>query len=80
MEIYTTTQRPWAPLAAARVPAVALGAARVPVASVHGVQLITAPISTGNKGTSGFAVKDVPVQQVKQGMDVRGVPPRGRPV
>jgi hypothetical protein len=76
-----TTQRPWAPLAAARVPATALGGVRVPVASVHGVQQpITAPISTGNKGTSGFAVKDVPVQQVKQGMDVRGVPPRGRPV
>ena len=77
MEIYTT--RPWAALAAARVPAAAT-TARGPIVSTHGVQLITAPSSTGNKGTSGFAVKDVPVQQVMQDQGVRGVPPRGKPV
>jgi hypothetical protein len=79
MEIYTT-RRPWAALAAARVPVAAPGSVRVPVASEHGVQLITAPVSTGNKGTSVFAVKDVPVQVPLQDQDVRGVPPRGRPV
>ena len=73
------TTRPWAALAAARVPAAFPGVG-APIVSTHGVQLITAPVSTGNKGTSGFAVKDVPVQQVMQGQDVRGVPPRGRPV
>jgi hypothetical protein len=77
MEIYTT--RPWAALAAARVPAAFAGAG-APIVSTHGVRLITAPVSTGNKGTSGFAVKDVPVQPVMQNQDVRGVPPRGRPV
>lgn len=78
MEIYTT--RPWAASNAARVPAAALPAVAGPVVSMHGARLITAPVSTGNKGTSGFAVKDVPVQQLTQGQDVRGVPPRGRPV
>ena len=84
MEIYATT-RPWAPLAAARVtgavcvqmPAVA------PMSPVHQVQiqaeLVRALGSAGTKGTSGFTGEGVQIP-VQRGMDVRGVPPRGRPV
>ncbi|MEV1331857.1 hypothetical protein AB0J20_20040 [Micromonospora costi] len=84
MEIFTY-ERPAAlpaanaPLSAVRV---ALAAARPSVPQVHQVQvqaelnLAVAPI--GVEGTSGFTGKGVDV--AKRRMDVRGVPPRGRPV
>ncbi|MFC0503296.1 hypothetical protein [Micromonospora costi] len=84
MEIFTY-ERPAAlpaaiaPLSAVRV---ALTAARPSVPQVHQVQvqaelnLTVAPI--GVEGTSGFTGKGVDV--AKKRMDVRGVPPRGRPV
>ncbi|MER7416222.1 hypothetical protein ABT346_05440 [Micromonospora peucetia] len=68
-----------APLSA--VP-VALATARPSVSQVHRVEvqaeLILATAPNGIQGTSGFTGKGV--DAVKRGMDVRGVPPRGRPV
>ncbi|MET8349923.1 MULTISPECIES: hypothetical protein [unclassified Micromonospora] len=66
-----------APLSAVRV---ALAAARPSVPQVHQVQaelnLTVAPI--GVEGTSGFT--GMAIQGAKKRTDVRGVPPRGRPV
>ncbi|WP_425271130.1 hypothetical protein [Micromonospora arborensis] len=66
-----------APLSAVRV---ALAAARPSVPQVHQVQseltLTVAP--TGVEGTSGFTGNGIRV--AKKRMDVRGVPPRGKPV
>ncbi|SIN18991.1 hypothetical protein [Micromonospora cremea] len=66
-----------APLSAVRV---ALAAARPSVPQVHQVQaelnLTVAP--TGVEGTSGFT--GMGIQGAKKRTDVRGVPPRGRPV
>jgi hypothetical protein len=80
MEIYTT-QRPWAPSAAARIPEAA--SRRASVASEHGFQkqaeLILAPVSLSTTGITVSTVQDVPNPRM-QGQDVRGVPPRGRPV
>ncbi|GLZ59212.1 MULTISPECIES: hypothetical protein [Micromonospora] len=66
-----------APLSAVRV---ALTAARPSVPQVHQVQaeltLTVAPVGVeGTSGTTGMDINDV-----KKRMDVRGVPPRGRPV
>ncbi|PYC71637.1 hypothetical protein C7C45_10810 [Micromonospora arborensis] len=82
MEIFTyerLTAMPsvCAPLSAVRV---ALAAARPSVPQVHQVQseltLTVAP--TGVEGTSGFTGNGIRV--AKKRMDVRGVPPRGKPV
>ncbi|MEU1395687.1 hypothetical protein ABZ403_06405 [Micromonospora zamorensis] len=66
-----------APLSAVRV---ALAAARPSVPQVHQVQtelsLTLAPV--GVEGTSGFTGNGI--QVAKKRMDVRGVPPRGKPV
>ncbi|MEU7923019.1 hypothetical protein AB0B47_30785 [Micromonospora zamorensis] len=66
-----------APLSAVRV---ALAAARPSVPQVHQVQtelsLTLAPV--GVEGTSGFTGNGI--QIAKKRMDVRGVPPRGKPV
>ncbi|WP_433551432.1 hypothetical protein ACQP08_27975 [Micromonospora zamorensis] len=66
-----------APLSAVRV---ALAAARPSVPQVHQVQtelsLTVAPV--GVEGTSGFTGNGI--QTAKKRMDVRGVPPRGKPV
>ncbi|MET8467640.1 hypothetical protein [Micromonospora zamorensis] len=66
-----------APLSAVRV---ALAAARPSVPQVHQVQtelsLTVAPV--GVEGTSGFTGNGI--QVAKKRMDVRGVPPRGKPV
>ncbi|MEH0935610.1 hypothetical protein [Micromonospora psammae] len=66
-----------APLSAVRV---ALAATRPSVPQVHQVQaelnLTVAP--AGVEGTSGFAGMGIGV--AKKRTDVRGVPPRGRPV
>lgn len=84
MEIYTT-QRPWAPLAAARLQDASrlLITGAAPIPQVHQVQiqaeLVQVLGSAGTKETSGFTVKDVSLPTM-QGTDVRGVPPRGRPV
>ncbi|RIV29850.1 hypothetical protein [Micromonospora radicis] len=79
-----------APLSAAPTVTVApLSASRVTVAAtrpwtpqVHQVEvqaeLILAPAPNGIQGTSGFTGKGV--DGAKKRMDVRGVPPRGRPV
>jgi hypothetical protein len=66
-----------APLSAVRV---ALAAARPSVPQVHQVQaeLILAVAPTGVEGTSGFTGNGI--QLAKKRMDVRGVPPRGKPV
>ncbi|MCG5467860.1 hypothetical protein LADH09A_001709 [Micromonospora sp. LAH09] len=66
-----------APLSAVRV---ALTAARPSVPQVHQVQtelsLTVAPV--GVEGTSGSTGNGI--QIAKKRMDVRGVPPRGKPV
>lgn len=66
-----------APLSAVRW---ALAAARPSVPQVHQVQtelsLTLAPV--GVEGTSGFTGNGI--QVAKKRMDVRGVPPRGKPV
>ncbi|HEY0700806.1 MAG TPA: hypothetical protein VGD43_23740 [Micromonospora sp.] len=78
-------QRPWAlPAASAPMSAVRviLAAGELSVARVHQVQVQAeltlvpayAPVDT----TNGFTGKGL--QSSKRGMDVRGVPPRGRPV
>ncbi|BCJ60405.1 hypothetical protein [Micromonospora endophytica] len=95
MESYVN-QRPMAlpvavaPLSAALIAAAApLSVGRVSVAAArpwapqaHRVEvqaeLILAPTSTGTQGTSGFTGKGV--DGANKRMDVRGVPPRGRPV
>ncbi|MBM0234177.1 hypothetical protein JNW91_21405 [Micromonospora sp. STR1_7] len=66
-----------APLSAVRV---ALAAARPSVPQVHQVQaeLILAVAPTGVDGTSGFT--GMGIQGAKKRTNVRGVPPRGRPV
>ncbi|MEV4120878.1 hypothetical protein [Micromonospora sp. NPDC049645] len=66
-----------APLSACRV---ALTAARPSVPQVHQVQaeLILAVAPTGVEGTSGSTGNGI--QVAKKRMDVRGVPPRGKPV
>ncbi|MEU7755409.1 hypothetical protein AB0B57_08045 [Micromonospora sp. NPDC049101] len=66
-----------APLSTVRV---ALTAARPSVPQVHQVQaeLILAVAPTGVDGTSGFTGMDI--QGVKKRTNVRGVPPRGKPV
>ncbi|MEU4471566.1 hypothetical protein [Micromonospora sp. NPDC023888] len=67
-----------APLSAVRV---ALAAARPSVPQVHQVQaeltLTVAPV--GVEGTSGSTTGNG-IQVTKKRMDVRGVPPRGKPV
>ncbi|RKF26658.1 hypothetical protein [Micromonospora globbae] len=84
MEIFTY-ERPAAlpaavaPLSTVRV---ALAATRPSVPQVHQVEaqaeLILAAAPNGLRGTSGFTGMDV--DGAKKRMDVRGVPPRGRPV
>lgn len=70
-----------APLSAVRV---ARAAARPSVPQVHQVQvqaeltLTVAPTGILLPGTSGFTGKGI--DGAKKRMDVRGVPPRGRPV
>lgn len=79
------TQRPWAPLAAARIqeatPLLIPVSAQAP--RVHQVQiqseLVQALGSAGTKGTSGFTGKGALIPVMRE-QDVRGVPPRGRPV
>ncbi|MGW4501628.1 hypothetical protein ACWENR_23825 [Micromonospora sp. NPDC004336] len=85
MEIVYNCERPAAlpaavaPLSAVRV---ALAAARPSVPQVHQVEaqaeLILATAPNGIQGTSGFTGKGVDAAAKR--MDVRGVPPRGRPV
>ncbi|MFG3707331.1 hypothetical protein ACGF7U_21755 [Micromonospora sp. NPDC047670] len=85
MVIFYINERPAAlpaavaPLSAVRV---ALAAARPSVPQVHQVEaqaeLILATAPNGIQGTSGFTGKGVDAASKR--MDVRGVPPRGRPV
>jgi hypothetical protein len=88
METYIN-ERPWAPLyAPASLSAVRIAlTADVPsVPQVHQVQaeartglpLTVAPNATGIQGTSGFMGEGVLAAEKRT--DVRGVPPRGRPV
>ncbi|WP_406041142.1 hypothetical protein [Micromonospora sp. NBC_00898] len=73
-----------APLSAVRVARAAAAAARPSVPQVHQVQvqaeltLTVAPTGILLPGTSGFTGKGI--DGAKKRMDVRGVPPRGRPV
>jgi hypothetical protein len=88
VKIFYTIERPsalpavCAPVSAAALP-FGLAAADVPqLTQVHQVQTHSvvrteAWINGGGYGTSGLTVKDVPA---KKRQDVRGVPPRGRPV
>ena len=91
MKIFYTIERPSALLsvcapvpAAAAVQMVGLAAADVPqLTQVHQVQVpvdspvrTLAPIVGGGNGTSGLTVKGVSAKR----QDIRGVPPRGRPV
>ncbi|TDC49224.1 hypothetical protein E1258_27295 [Micromonospora sp. KC207] len=84
MEIYTN-ERPLAlPAAVAPLSAVRVAlAARPSAPQVHQVRvqaelkLTVAPL-TGAEGTSGFTGMGIDVAE--QRTDVRGVPPRGRPV
>ncbi|MEV1144302.1 hypothetical protein [Micromonospora sp. NPDC049799] len=86
MEIFNMYERPTAPLTAACAPLtavrVAVAAARPSVPQVHQAELqaelILAPAPQWTQGISGFTGKGVNV--AKRRMDVRGVPPRGRPV
>jgi len=85
MESIYSYERPVAlPAAVAPMSAVpvALAAARPSVSQVHRVEaqaeLILAPAPNGTEGTSGFRGKGV--DAAKRRTDVRGVPPRGRPV
>lgn len=84
MEIFTYERPAAMPAACAPLSAVRVAlAARPSVPQVHQVQvqaeltLTVAPIA-GTEGTSGFTGKGIGV--AKKRMDVRGVPPRGRPV
>jgi hypothetical protein len=60
-----------------------MGADISQVPQVHHVQAVnpvkTAVLIDGRYGISGFTAKDVPATAKKR-LDVRGVPPRGRPV
>lgn len=84
MEIYSNARPMVLPAAIAPLSAVqvALTAARPSVPQVHQIEtqaelrLMLAPY--GIQGTSGFTGKGVDSAQRR--MDVRGVPPRGRPV
>ncbi len=88
MKIFYTIERPsalpaaLAPVSAAAMP-VGLVAVDVPqLTQVHQVQTDTpvrteAWINGGGYGTSGLTVKGV---SANKRQDVRGVPPRGRPV
>ncbi len=86
MEIFTYERLAAMPAACAPHSAVrvALGAARPSVPQVHQVQvqaeltLTVAPTGIRIQGTSGFTGKGI--DGAKKRMDVRGVPPRGRPV
>jgi hypothetical protein len=79
----TTMNRPWSPSAAlCPIEAASLLAhALVPSAPAYQAQaqaeLLLAPTAVGFKGTNVSTVKGI---QAKAGMDVRGVPPRSRPV
>ncbi|MEU4566906.1 hypothetical protein [Micromonospora sp. NPDC023956] len=68
-----------APLSAARI-ALTIG---LPVPHAHQTQdqaeLLLTVAPTGIDGTNGFTGKGAPVA-MKRRLDVRGVPPRGRPV
>lgn len=84
MEIFVT-DRPTvpsaavAPVSAARVCPAADVAPRPRVHQVLAqIELGRSPVFAGYEGTSGFTVQDVPASAKR--MDVRGVPPRGRPV
>ncbi|MET8254576.1 hypothetical protein [Micromonospora sp. NPDC005197] len=83
MEIFTYERLTAMPSVPAPLSAVwvALAAARPSVPQVHQVQaelnLTVAPIA-GVEGTSGFT--GMGIDGAKKRTDVRGVPPRGRPV
>ena len=83
VEMTTKLTRPWSLSAAVRPTEAArlLVPTTAPIAPVYQAQaqaeLILAPTAAGSKGISGFPVKNV---QHNGGMDVRGVPPRSRPV
>lgn len=84
MEIYNNARPLVSPAAVAPLSAVqvALTAARPLAPQTHQVEnqaeLILALAPCGTQGTSGFTGKGV--DSAKRRMDVRGVPPRGRPV
>ncbi|MCW6006811.1 hypothetical protein K1W54_19800 [Micromonospora sp. CPCC 205371] len=88
MKIFNLIERPSA-LPAALAPVSAecatwLMRVDVPqVPQVHQVQAVnptqTVVLIDGRYGISGFTAKDVPAGAKKR-LDVRGVPPRGRPV
>jgi len=84
MEIYRNARPMVLPAATASLPAVqvALITARPSVPQVHqaGIQAELTPALApyGIQETSGFTGKGV--DGAKRRMDVRGVPPRGRPV
>ncbi|MDM4720640.1 hypothetical protein QTQ03_13995 [Micromonospora sp. WMMA1363] len=82
MEIFYINERPAALPAAVAPLSAAPATARPCVPQLHRVEtqaeLILAPAVTVVQGSSGFTGKDVDV--VKRRTDVRGVPPRGRPV
>ncbi|HEX7744432.1 MAG TPA: hypothetical protein VF462_04115 [Micromonosporaceae bacterium] len=84
MEIFVTNRPTVLPAAVARVSAarILLAADAAPRPQVHQAQaqleLGRAQVSSGYKGITGFSVDGVPASAKR--MDVRGVPPRGRPV
>ncbi|MEV7231919.1 MULTISPECIES: hypothetical protein [Polymorphospora] len=84
MEFYVNQRSAGLSAALVSVPVVRLlpaaDAALLPVTHPAPTQaeLILAPKSVQGKGISGFAGGDVP--NAPKRMDVRGVPPRGRPV
>ncbi|WP_025616778.1 hypothetical protein [Salinispora cortesiana] len=84
MEIYSNARPMVLPAAIAPLPAVqvALTAARPSVPQVHQVEtqaeLTLALAPFGTQGTSGYTGKGV--DGAERRTDVRGVPPRGRPV
>jgi hypothetical protein len=79
--IYTT--RPWSPSAAVRPSEAARLQVHTlaPTAPAYLAQaqaeLLLVPTAAGSKGTNVSTVKGI---QAQGGMDVRGVPPRSRPV
>lgn len=88
MKIFNSIERPsalpaaLAPVSAAR--AMTRVRADVPqLQQVHQVQAVnpaqTHVLTDGNYGISGFTAKGIPAVATKR-LDVRGVPPRGRPV
>lgn len=84
MEMCVNNRPTVLPAAVARVSAarILLAADAAPRPRVHQAQvqlrLGQAPVFSGYKGITGFTVKGVPA--IAKSMDVRGVPPRGRPV